>query len=337
MTEERFNDIGRMKAIRRLYEGTPFKPFRNSSFKVSGETLITTCSRLFTEGIDFDLIYFPLKHLGYKFVTAVTGELYAALAKPETLCITLGISAKLDFGHISELWSGIVAAAAEHGYSDVSLDLCPSPNGLTAGISASGTTSPAMENKRSAAASKDLICVSGSLGAAFLGMQVLEREKRNFSESADDSRQPELEKYRMLVGSYLKPELSPYIVSRLEETGIIPSHGYLVSKGLSDAVKRLVRDSGLGAKIYADRIPFEGNSFALGQELNIDPVSAAMNGGDDFRLLFTVPILEAEKFRRDFQTFDIIGHLAQPEVGAVLVTPDGVELPMKAQGWPDDN
>ena len=119
----------------------------------------------------------------------------------------------------------------------------------------------------------------------------------------------------------------------MEEAGIIPSFGYFITRGLSDAVKRLVRDSGLGAKIYVERIPFAGRSFDLGKELDIDPVSAALNGGDDFRLLFTIPIGNHDKFRHDFQTFDIIGHLAKPEVGAVLVTPDGVELPMRAQGW----
>jgi thiamine-monophosphate kinase len=141
----------------------------------------------------------------------------------------------------------------------------------------------------------------------------------------------------MLIGAYLKPELEADIPSKLEREGIHPSSGYFITKGLSDAVKRLAKDTGLGAKIYADRIPFEGNSFALGKELNIDPISAAMNGGDDFKLLFTVPILEAEKFRKDFQTFDIIGHLALPEAGTTLVSPDGVEFPIRAQGWPDED
>ena len=139
----------------------------------------------------------------------------------------------------------------------------------------------------------------------------------------------------MMIGSYLKPEISPSTVSYMETDGIYPSSGYLVSKGLSDAIKRLSADTGLGAKIYADKIPFEGNSFELGREFDIDPISAAMNGGDDYRLLFTIPIMQLEKFRRDFQTFDIIGHLARPEVGAVLVTPEGIELPLKAQGWND--
>ena len=213
------------------------------------------------------------------------------------------------------------------------IDLVPSPNGLSVCISAVGEEFKLTRGRTVKARSKDLVCVSGSLGAAYLGQQILEREKRSFEKTVDDSSQPDLEKYKMLIGSYLKPEVPNGVVDRLEEVGIYPSHGYLVSHGLSDALKRLVRDSGLGVKVYADKIPFEGNSFAFGKEMDIDPISAAMNGGDDFRLLFTIPILSAEKFRRDFQTFDIIGHLAQPEVGAVLVTPEGVELPVKAQGW----
>ena len=134
----------------------------------------------------------------------------------------------------------------------------------------------------------------------------------------------------MMVGSYLKPELPVGIVAQLEDVDIFPSCGVLVTRGLSDAVKRIARQTGLGAKVYADKIPFEGNSFDLGRELDIDPVSAAMNGGEDYRLLFTVPILKLEKFRHDFQTFDIIGHLALPEVGTVLVSPDGLEHPLKA-------
>ena len=117
---------------------------------------------------------------------------------------------------------------------------------------------------------------------------------------------------------------------------IIPSAGVLITDGLADAVKRIAAKTGLGAKVYADRIPFEGNSFELGRKLDLDPVSAAMNGGEDYQLLYVVPILKLDKFRHDFQTFDIIGHLAQKEVGTVLVTPEGVELPLRAQGWKED-
>jgi len=315
---ETFADLGRVEAIAKLFEGTPFRPFEEPlHFKPAAGEWVASASKTLLEGIDFNLEYFPLKHLGYKSVIEVTGELYSVMAKARTLSVQLGISAKLDFEQISQLWQGIVAAAVEHGYQSLSLDLQPSKNGLAICVSAGGASSA----QRSEARSKDLICVSGRLGAAFLGQQVLEHKPT------------ELDKYRMMLAEYLKPELNPSLVEQLEDDGIFPSFGYFVNRGLSDAVLRLSRDSALGAKIYADKIPFEGNSFALGKELNIDPISAAMNGGDDCKILFTIPILQAEKFRKDFQTFDIIGHLAQPEVGCVLVSPDGLEHEIKAQGW----
>ena len=331
MDTQNFTDIGRLEAIRQLYEGTPFRPFADGTFEASGP--VHTAARMLIEGPDFNLVYFPLKHLGYKCVTAVTGELYAVLARPRVLSVTLGVSAKLDFKDIRTLWEGVVSAAKEHAYAQVSLDLVPSPNGLTISVSATGDTRKITAARRPAPKSKDLLCVSGPLGAAYLGLQALERGLKQYTETGE---QPDLDRHKRLVGAFLKPEIDPQAVSRLEAEEIYPSAGYLVSKGLADAVKRLVRDTGLGAKVYADKIPFEGNSFAVGREWNIDPVSAAMNGGEDYRLLYAVPILSLEKFRREFQTFDIIGHLALPEVGAVLVTPDGVELPMKAQGWPEE-
>ncbi len=333
MAEESFKEYGKEEAIVLLFEGTGFDREDKPAFEAAPGSTVVSASRFFLEGIDFDLTYFPLKHLGYKCVAALAGDIYASMAHPRTLSVKFGLSAKLDFSHVRELWSGVVTAAREHGFRSLDLDLVPSPNGLSVCISAVGEEFKLTRGRTVKARSKDLVCVSGSLGAAYLGQQILEREKRSFEKTVDDSSQPDLEKYKMLIGSYLKPEVPNGVVDRLEEVGIYPSHGYLVSHGLSDALKRLVRDSGLGVKVYADKIPFEGNSFAFGKEMDIDPISAAMNGGDDFRLLFTIPILSAEKFRRDFQTFDIIGHLAQPEVGAVLVTPEGVELPVKAQGW----
>ena len=331
--EETFSDLGRVEAISRLYDGTPYKPFCSSWFETSGKACVTNQSKIFIEGIDFDLTYFPLKHLGYKCVTAVTGELYAEFSHPRTMDVRLGISSKLDFKHTKELWEGITAAACEHGYKKVSLDLIPSPNGLTISISSMGETSLLMAKRRPSAKSMDLICISDNIGAAYIGFQVLEREKRAFEKSGDTKAQPKLDDYKGHVGAYLKPRINPQIITLMEEAEIIPSYGYLVNRGLADAVKRLVRDSNLGAKIYVDRLPFAGKTFELGKELNIDPMSAALNGGEDYRLLFTIPIGKHDKFRHDFQTFDIIGHLAKPEVGAALVTPDGVELPIKAQGW----
>lgn len=327
-----FAQLGRIEAIRQLFEGSGYAPFGEPLwFKASDGEAATSASRVMLEGVDFNLVYYPLQHLGYKSVVAVTGELLAVMARPQTLSMVLGVSAKLDFEQIKELWSGVVAAAREFGYKQLSLDLQPSRNGLCISANASGVASSKMCAGRPQPQSKDLICVSGSLGAAYFGMHLLERENARFEQGA--TTHEDLEKNKMLVAAYLKPELPPAVVDGLEEAGIVPSLGYFVTRGLSDAVLRITRDTGLGAKIYADKIPFEGGSFALGKDINVDPVSAAMNGGEDCKLLFTIPIMQLEKFRKDFQTFDIIGHLALPEAGAVLVTPEGVELPVSAQGW----
>ena len=334
MAEETFSQIGRIEAVRQLFEGTGYSPDGHCTLRVTkGTGSVVNSTVMMTEGIDFDLTYFPLKHLGYKAVIMATGEIYAAMAKPRTLAVRLGISSKLDFAKVRELWEGMTAAAKKHSYRELSLDLLPSVNGLNICISATGERLHLTETRRMPAKSMDLICVSGNLGAAFLGMQILEREKQKFLKRKTDRSQPDLSDHKLLVGEYLKPEINPSYVSQLEDAEIIPSYGYFVNRGLADAVKRLVQDSGLGAKIYVERIPFASGTFDLGKQFNIDPISAAFNGGDDCRLLFTIPIGKHDLFRHDFQTFDIIGHLAKPEVGAVLVTPEGVELPVTAQGW----
>ena len=328
-----FDQLGRREAIRLLFEGTPYAPFSDGRFEAPAGESVVPASRVLLEGIDFDLVYFPLKHLGYKSVAGVTGELYASLATPRSLSVVLGLSAKLDFERVRELWGGVVAAASEFGYTSLSLDLQPSRNGLTISVSAVGC---APSGERPAPASKDLICVSGALGAAYLGLQVLERGKARFDGGADGP-DSELERFRMLVAAYLKPELPAGLPDALRESGITPSASLFVDRGLADALLRLVGSTGLGAKVYADRIPFEGGSFDLGKMLDLDPVSAAMNGGDDCRVLLVVPISQFERFRHDFQAFDIIGHLAQSDVGAVLVSPDGLEHPVSAPGWPSND
>lgn len=329
---QEFENTGRVDAIRQLFEGSGFEPFRECAFVPAAGESVVTASRMLLEGIDFSLMYFPVKHLGYKAVALATGELYGSLASPRTLSVKLGISAKLGFSTINELWQGVVAAAKEFGYRGVDLDLQPSRNGLSISISASGVRSL---SDAPAPASKDLLCVSGALGAAYLGLQVLERGKDRFEKGEED--REELEKYRMLVGSYLRPELPAGLPEALAADGIKPSAACLVDRGLADALLRLVRSTGLGAKVYADRIPFEGGSFELGKTLDLDPVSAAMNGGDDCRVLLAVPLSQYESFRVNFQTFDIIGHLAQSDVGAVLVSPDGLEHRVSAPGWPKND
>lgn len=319
MADEKFSDIGKQEALRRLFEGSPFRPFG------------TAAHRVMLEGVDFNLVYFPLKHLGYKAVVSATAELYAQLRHPQSLSVVMGVSAKLDYPQIQEIWSGAKAAAEEHGYKEVNLDLRPSRNGLCISVSAWGERLKLTEVRRPKPKSKDLLCVTGRLGAAYLGLQVLERERVRFEAGASSAE--EMERYKMLVGAYLRPELEAGILSRMEEASLLPSAACVIRDGLADAVLRIARETSLGAKVYADRIPFEGNTFELGRKLNLDPVSAAMNGGEDLQILFAVPILGMEKFRKEFPTFDIVGHLALPEAGACLVSPEGVEIPLRAQGW----
>lgn len=349
MSEKRFADLGRVEAIRLLLENSPFKDSRTEHFNTESDSHFVSAHKIYLEGINFDLTYFPLKHLGYKCIIGATGELYAAMAHPKSFSVRFGVSSKLDFTQIKEIWEGMCTAAKEHGYELSDLDLAPSTNGLFISVSSTGicsTKQNANKNNLSQnkAESKDLICLSGSIGASFLGMSILEKGKPIYlgnagkdADKAAEKHKDMMERYKFLVGSYLRPELSAQTVFNLEKEGITPSFGYFVNRGLADSLMQLSKDSGLGVKVYMDKIPFEGNSFAAGKELDIDPVTAAMNGGEDCRLLFVIPISEFEKFRKDFQTFDIIGHLAQKNVGTVIVTPEGAELPVSAPDWKNNN
>ena len=334
MDNRNFSDIGRAGAVETLLRNGGFSP--SAAFSASQGSIVRTASGIWLEGIDFDLTYFPLKHLGYKCIVGTVGELYAALARPESAAVRIGVSAKLDFPQIEELWSGMTAALKEHGIEKVDLDLCPSRNGLTVSISITGLTDGEVESAKKPARSKDLICVSGSVGAAYLGMALLESEKKKIAASGNLQGNMDISRYKMIVGDYLKPEISPNVVKHLKDSDIVPSFGCLVSRGLADAAKRISSMTGLGVKLYSDKIPFEGNSFELGKQLNLDPMSAAMNGGDDFRLLYVIPMDKYEAFRHDFQSFSIIGHLAQKDVGTVVVMPEGAEIPLHAQGWKEE-
>lgn len=317
---ESFKELGTAGAIRKLYEGTGYNICVNPYFEC-GKGFCTTASCLMLEGADFDLTFFPFQHLGYKAVVKVTGELFSVLASPRILKVVLGVSSKLDYPQVEQIWKGVVAAAGEYGYRDVALELVPSLTGLSISVSASGEDTKEMAAARPIAKSMDLICISNNAGAAFLGEQILQRGK----DLNEKDRTAKLEKYRQLVGAYLHPELSPNILKALSEAEIVPSFGYFCKDSLKNTIAGLCSQSGLGAKIYVDKLPFAGGSIDAAKELGIDPLQAALKGGDDCCLLFTIPIGCHERFRHDFQGWDVIGHLAKPEVGAVLVSPDGLE------------
>lgn len=291
----------------------------------------SVCShRILLEGVDFDLVYTPLRHLGYKAVLYVLGDLYASLHSPASLSVNLGLSKRFCYEDVEELWQGMAAACSEHGVKQMALDLNPSVNGLCISLSAMGTQKKSVLDKVPESKNMDLVCLTGHVGAAYMGLHILEREKVAFNST---SSQPVLDKYKAVLASYLSPEIKKDVVSRFIEAGCLPSQGFFVTKGLGASLLQLVRKTGLGVKVYLDRIPISSRTFAVAEELDLDAVTAAMNGGDDYRFIFTVPIEKHEVIRHDFQDYEIIGHTAQPDVGAVMVTPEGAELEIKAQGY----
>ena len=321
-------DIGKQAVLEKLFAGSGFANEQTLRLKQADEC--ATVQKLLLEGCDFDLVYTPLKHLGYKVVLCVLGELYAALRQPASLSVVLGLSKRFCFEDVAALWEGMLAACREHGVAQLSLDLGPSVNGLAISLSACGVQKKSVIEKMPQPKNMDLLCLSGHVGAAYMGLHVLEREKVAFTSSGE---QPDLSKYKAVLGSYLSPEIKPGLVDRFIEADALPSNGYFLTRGLGEAVLRLTRDTGLGAKVYLEKIPISSQTFAMAEEIDMDPVTAAMNGGDDYKFLFTVPLGKHDVIRKDFQDFEVIGHLARPDVGAVLVTPEGAELPIHAQGW----
>ncbi|MBQ0025443.1 MAG: thiamine-phosphate kinase [Bacteroidales bacterium] len=322
------SSIGKQKAIASLLEKAGFTNEHPLTITEKGEC--AAAHKIMLEGIDFDLVYTPLKHLGYKAVLNVLGDLYAAFRTPVSLSVNLGISKKLYFEDTEALWEGITAACNEHSIKHISLDLNPSVNGLCISLCACGVQKRGILEKIPASKSMDLICLSGHLGAAYMGMHVLEREKVAFMGT---EKQPDLSKYKAVLASYLNPEIKPDTISRFIEAEVYPGRGYFLTHGLGAAILQLTRDTGFGAKVYVEKIPISSQTFAMAEEINMDAVTAAMNGGDDYKFIFTVPIEKHDVIRKDFQDWDIIGHLAKPEVGAALVTPEGAELEIKAQGY----
>ena len=328
MARTEISDIGKQAVLDKLFEGSGY--ININPIRITGRGECCTTQKLLLEGCDFDLVYTPLKHLGYKAVLCVLGELYAALRQPAALSVTLGLSKRFCYEDVAALWEGMLAACREHGVTQLSLELNPSVNGLAIGLAACGLQKRTVLEKVPASKNMDLICLSGHVGAAYMGLHVLEREKVAFTSTAE---QPDLSKYKPVLASYLSPEIKPGLVARFIEADALPSRGYFLTRGLGEAVIRLTRDTGLGAKVYLEKIPISSQTFAMAEEIDMDVVTAAMNGGDDYKFLFTLPIEKHDIVRKDFQDFEIIGHTARPEVGPVLVTPEGAELPIHAQGY----
>ena len=293
-----------------------------------GATLISTDTLL--EGIDFDLTYFPMKHLGYKAVVVGASDILAMNAIPEQIMISIGVSAKLPVEALQDLYEGIDFACREMGIDLVGGDTTASMTGLVINITTIGHAKRKTLSYRSGAQFNDLICLTGNLGAAYMGLQLLEREKRVLRDV--ENPEPQFEGYEYLLQKYLKPRARKDIVEALAEEGIVPTSMIDISDGLASEVLQICKASKCGARIYLDRIPIAKQTTALAEQMHIDPVVAALNGGNDYELLFTVPLAMQEQVM-GLGLVDIVGHITRESTGAYLVTPDGSDIRLRAQGF----
>ena len=294
-------------------------------------TVISTDTLL--EGIDFDLTYFPLKHLGYKAVVVGVSDILAMNALPEQVMISIGVSAKLPVEALEDLYEGVDFACKELGVDLVGGDTTASMTGLVINITAIGRAKRKALSYRSGAQFNDLICLTGNLGAAYLGLQLLEREKRVLKDVANP--EPQFAGYEYLLQRYLKPRARKDIVDILVEEKIVPTSMIDISDGLASEVLQICKASKCGARIYLDRIPIAKQTTALAEEMHIDPVVAALNGGGDYELLFTVPLAMQEQVMR-LGVVDVVGHITRETTGAYLVTPDGSDIKLRAQGFKEE-
>ena len=290
--------------------------------------VVTTDSLL--EGVDFDLTYFPLKHLGYKAVVVGVSDILAMNALPEQVMISLGVSSKLPVEALDDLYEGIKFACDELGVDMVGGDTTASMTGLVINITTIGRAKRKAIAYRSGAQFNDLICITGNLGAAYMGLHLLEREKRVLKDVQNP--EPQFSGYEYLLQRYLKPRARKDIIEALAEEKIVPTSMIDISDGLASEVLQICKSSKCGARIYLDRIPIAKQTTALAEEMHIDPVVAALNGGEDYELMFTVPLAMQEQVMR-LGVVDVIGHITRETTGAYLVTPDGSDIKLRAQGF----
>lgn len=290
--------------------------------------LITTDMLL--EGIHFDLSYCPLKHLGYKAVMVNLSDVYAMNGKPTHIVVSLGLSNRISLEAVEALYEGIRLACEQHEVDLVGGDTCASMSGLVINVTAIGRTDNDRISYRNGAKANDLICVSGDLGAAFVGLQILNREKRIFMENPNI--QPDLTGADYVVERQLKPEARKDIIQHLEKAGVIPTSMIDISDGLASELFHICTSSEVGCRVYEDKIPIDVETARIAEEMNLNPTLSAMNGGEDYELLFTIRQSDYEKIK-DMAGIHFIGHIAAASAGLALVDKSNHETPLKAQGW----
>jgi thiamine-monophosphate kinase len=294
----------------------------------SKQIIVTTDFLL--EGIHFDLTYHPLKHLGFKAIMVNLSDVYAMNARPSQVTVSIGVSKRFSLQDIEELYSGIYLACEKHGVDLVGGDTSSSLTGLTISVTAVGMANDEDICYRSGAQINDLICVTGDLGSAYMGLQLLEREKKVFE--SNPTAKPRFEGYDYILERFLKPEARNQLIDLLEENKIRPSAMIDISDGLSSELLHICKSSKVGCRIFLDKIPIDQITHKMAAEMNLDPVIAALNGGEDYELLFTVP-LDKHDAINEMGGVKVIGYITSEEMGAKIIPPQGEEVTLTAQGW----
>ncbi|MBX7181896.1 MAG: thiamine-phosphate kinase [Bacteroidia bacterium] len=297
-------------------------------FDPNGQVVVTT--DMLVEGVHFDLSYVPLKHLGYKAVVVNLSDVYAMNAIPKQFLCSLAISNRFSLEALEELYSGMMLACKRYKVDFVGGDTTTSLSGLVISGTALGMVNKENLVKRNGAKVNDLICVSGDLGAAFAGLQILEREKLIYLENPGV--QPDLEGKDYVLERQLKPEARKEIIQLFNSLGVVPTAMLDISDGLSSELLHLAKNSNVGVAIYEERLPIDEQTYEIGKELSIDPTTCALNGGEDYELLFTISQSDYDKIKGK-EEIHIIGHITEPSAGKIMVTRGGHAIDLKAQGW----
>lgn len=293
------------------------------------KVLVTT--DLMLEGVHFDLTYVPLKHLGYKAVAVNLSDIYAMNGTPRQITVSLGISKRFTVEHIETLYEGMRLACEVYGVDIVGGDTTASRQGLVISITCIGDAPEDQIVYRDGAKDTDLICVSGDLGAAYMGLQVLEREK--VASAGQKDFEPDFKGKEYLVERQLKPEPRRDIIEALKKKGVKPTSMMDISDGLSSELLHICKASNTGCRIYEDRIPIDYQTAVMAEEINMNLVTAALNGGEDYELLFTVPLSKFDEVSK-IEGVHVIGHITKPELGCAMITRDGEsEITLRAQGF----
>lgn len=303
------------------------------------DVIVTT--DMLMEGVHFDLTYMPLKHLGYKSAMVNLSDIYAMGGTPKQITVSIALSKRFSIEDMEDFYDGLRIACDAHNVDIVGGDTTSSRTGIAISITAIGEVEKGKAIYRNGAKETDLICVSGDLGAAYMGLQLLEREKdvyyKMIQEAKTDAErmaisQPDFSGREYLLERQMKPEARRDIIQALKKAGVRPTSMIDISDGLSSELLHICTQSKCGCRVYEERIPIDYQTAVMCEEMNMNLTTAAMNGGEDYELLFTVPITDHDKIEQ-MEGVKMIGHITKQELGCSLITRDGAEFELKAQGW----